>query len=449
VAFTPSGSGTAAQVTKGTALSEGETHWVLWASADSTSGPFYEIAETAVGTTTYDDSAAPSTYSASTSGVAKLAGTFSTLPSTKFCVTVDNKVLFAGAYESGVNASRVWMTPTLGSLGRGDDERYLNTTEVKGYIDVEEGNGGIITALAILAGQAIVFKERQIWRFVATGDPVAPFTPRNISRSVGCINHRTVAAGVDDLGNPCLYFAAQDGPYRLGVNGLEYLGFDVEDVWATRSSNTAFGVFYGQKHQYYLAIASTSGNYVRLRFNRKLGRVVDGVIRGGWMKDSGTTLLQFQRGMALVPYSPGLTGEQTYVPRPHVLDTSGVVHRADDIYDDNGTAYSAYVETVPQLPAGPLVKFTTGVPGVIAYTDTSTQTLTVSQRKNYNTSSSDVTVSLNTTRRHLRVEEGGIPGAGDMDAIAFRVGDTGVTDNTWTVDALVVPWSPQEALTDL
>src|SRR5690606_5003066 len=59
--FTPSGSGTAARVTKPATISEGETHWEIEASTDNVN--FYVIATQAVGTTTYNDSADPDTYS--------------------------------------------------------------------------------------------------------------------------------------------------------------------------------------------------------------------------------------------------------------------------------------------------------------------------------------------------------------------------------------------------
>lgn len=58
LAFTPSGTGAAARVTKPASISEGETHWELEASEDDAN--YYLIATTVVGTTTFDDTNASS-----------------------------------------------------------------------------------------------------------------------------------------------------------------------------------------------------------------------------------------------------------------------------------------------------------------------------------------------------------------------------------------------------
>ena len=76
--FTPSGSGTHARVTKPTAISEGETHWMVFGSLDN--NIYEKLAEIAVGTTTYDDSAAPSDY---TGDAPPLVGTHTNWTSVK------------------------------------------------------------------------------------------------------------------------------------------------------------------------------------------------------------------------------------------------------------------------------------------------------------------------------------------------------------------------------
>lgn len=58
LAFTPSGTGASARITKPAAIAEGETHWELEASEDDAN--YYMLARTVVGTTTYDDTTASS-----------------------------------------------------------------------------------------------------------------------------------------------------------------------------------------------------------------------------------------------------------------------------------------------------------------------------------------------------------------------------------------------------
>lgn len=58
LAFTPSGTGASARVTKPASISEGETHWELEASEDDAN--YYRIARTVVGTTTFDDTSSSS-----------------------------------------------------------------------------------------------------------------------------------------------------------------------------------------------------------------------------------------------------------------------------------------------------------------------------------------------------------------------------------------------------
>jgi hypothetical protein len=431
ISFTPSGSGTHARVTKAaTPSGETVTHWVLWASADSASGPFYEIAETAIGTTTYDDSATPSAYSSGTA--AQVAGTFTVPTSAKYLLNDGgNRLLMAGAYE-GVYKSRVWFTPTLGALGRGDDERIPATADFEYWLDIEEDNGGIITGLGgPLNGQPIVFKESQIWRLVPTGDADAPYAPRVISRSIGCIDQRTVAAGVDETGAPCLYFAAANGPYRIGPRGLQYIGFDIEDLWATRSSNRSSGDFYGKRRQYWLAFAIPTTN-ARVRFCADLGRPDEtGRVRGGWIRDSNS---------ATTPRFMAFTYPASDEPS-RIYGHVGSLVRFDATTDDE-TAFQSYVDIPPRAPAGLGTRVRVGAPMLVAKSGSGTPTITVTQRKDYSAETRDATVALTTQLAHLRCEQGG--GMTDCDVIGFRVGDGSALDVTWTIDAVVVPWEPLE-----
>lgn len=447
VAFTPSGSGTAARVTKAASISESETHWVLWASETGTDGPFYELAETAVGTTTYDDSTAPSAYDNGTA--AQPAGTFTVPTSAKYVLNDGgNRLLFAGSFEDGFT-SRVWYTPALGSLGRGDDERIPNTTDVQYWFDLQEYDGGAITGLAgPINGQNIVFKERQMWRLVPTGDVDAPYVPKMISPAVGCIDHRSIAMGEDESGNPALYFSSAGGPYRFGANGLQYLGRDIEDIWTNIADQPeVWGAFYPYRHQYYLYVEHlTLTTFTRLRFHARLGRPDEtGAIRGGWVRDAGTTVITAMKSLEMIPYSPNLTGAENDLFRPHVL-RSGAVVRLDTTLsesqgsqDANSATFQAYVELGPQAPAGLGRLVSTGAP-LLFGAASGTVTITVTQLKDFSAETRATTGSLTTTRGAVICDSAG--GLEGCTVVAFRVGNaTATSEVNFTLDALIVPFT--------
>ena len=447
VAFTPSGANLNATVTKAATISEGETHWVLWASETGTSGPFYELAETVVGTTTYADTTAPADYDNGTA--AQEAGTFSTLPSAKYVINDGaNRLLLAGAFESGVPTSRVWFTPALGSLSRGDDERYVNTASVKHYIDLEENEGGGITGLGgPLNGHPIVFKERQIWRLIPTGDVNAPYFPQAISKELGCINHRSIAMGQDETGAPALYFAGRHSVYRLGANGIQDIGFDVKDLFdAFTSSDDAFGVYYPWRQQYWLHLKPTNADTVRARFHvRQAFRDDKGRIRGGWVKDS-STLVTTITAAATFSWSDDPATPQPRV-KPYFISSAGEVYYGDSGAQDNSANFQAYVETPPMTPAGVGVMARMGVPVLVGKSSTGTPTITAAQLKNYSAETRNCTAELATTRSHVKTESGGLD---DSHTVAYRIGD-GSAQNSgqFVLDALIVAWQPSGEFAEL
>ena len=100
--FTPSGTGTAARVTRPTAASELETHWEIEASTDNVT--FYKLAQVAIGTTTYDDSALVATYANNTQSAD--TGEFATWPNVRFISNDASRLIGAGSYEPTERQSR-------------------------------------------------------------------------------------------------------------------------------------------------------------------------------------------------------------------------------------------------------------------------------------------------------------------------------------------------------
>lgn len=272
-------------VTRPAVASEGETDWELYAA--STDSIYWRIATTVIGTATATDNNA--TLPGVTGALAPQIGINTVFPSVKFLSTDGNRLFGAGAWETGRQNSRVWFTPVLGDNDIGDDERMVDSLSRKTYIDLNENDGGYITALSpSLQGAIYAFKYRQVWKLIPTGDFQTPYRPYRISSNIGCISHRSVCAGDDEAGNPCIYFLSCYGPFRVSDAGLEYLGTDLEDVWsgiASASSSLAtsqqdfFAIYHTDKNQYWLFRKNVAA-YI---FSRQYGhRPKPGVVRGGW-----------------------------------------------------------------------------------------------------------------------------------------------------------------------
>lgn len=235
--FTPSGTGTHARITK-PATVDGATRWRIWGSADNVS--YFLLVEQAIGTTTYDDNAAPSTYATTNLGVNYLpaeSGEFTPPWSAKYLLVDENRLMIAGAFETSRYASRVGWSSIIGTAARqygetvvvSDDERFPTNF----YLDLDSDEGGEITGMEMLMGSVFVFKRWGIYKLVRTGSIEAPYKPVTISKTIGAISRRSIVSGEDATGNPCLYFLSERGPYRLGTSGVEYIGRNIETTWRT------------------------------------------------------------------------------------------------------------------------------------------------------------------------------------------------------------------------
>lgn len=211
-------------VTKGAAISEGETHWEVEYAAAST-GPWYRAAQVAVGTTTYSDTAA----TISTTNLSAETGLYHPPPSAKFLLSTGARLVMAGAWEtSGASgdttpkANRVWLMPVLGTTDEGDDERVPNTTTLTYYIDV--GDDAEITGLAgPLYGDIYVFKTHAIWKLVETGDATTPYRAVLVHPIFGAVDQRSIVMGIAQTGEPAIYFLQANAVKMLSAGGITHL----------------------------------------------------------------------------------------------------------------------------------------------------------------------------------------------------------------------------------
>jgi hypothetical protein len=256
VAFTPAGTGTAARVTQPAPPGEGETHWVVYGTASATdeNAAWFEVSgEIAIGTTTYDDSAAPSTYDDGEPAPAE--GAFTPWPSVKYLATDGVHLLGFGVWETAAGDAMepltglVYVSPALDTTDFDDDERVSNTTEFKGTIEIGRNVGVSDRGIqGPINGEFLVGQSRGVTLLSPTGDATDPYTKRKLSSSIGFLSQNSSFVGEDELGHPCIYFCdPQTGPYRYGANGLEWIGYDVQDQWALRkltASPAPNGVWY-------------------------------------------------------------------------------------------------------------------------------------------------------------------------------------------------------------
>lgn len=453
VSFTPSGAGTAARITRPTAPGEGETLWIVEGSTDNST--FYILTEVAIATTTYDDTVAPSAYSAGT--LSPTSGTFALVPSAKYVITDGNRLLMAGSRESGGATSadknsRIWFTPVLGSLDKGDDERIPNTTTQKNWVDLNENDGGGVTGLGgPINGIPYAFKNRQIWKLRPTGDVTAPYLPRKIADGVGCISHQSIAVGEDHIGRPALYFMSHRGPYRITFDGaVEYLGRDNETTWRSvqlaATTINAHSVYYTDLHQWWLWVAVNNSISPDVKMILDVQRGFpdsNGQIRGGWAKHTGPSA----DANCSVMFSNTVGVSDSLDLKPYIgYGSSCLILKCDTSdTDDNGTDFQAYATTRPVLATADLgSKCGIGESTLLAKA-ASAQSVTVTINRDFGKETRAVTVSIAPAASETRVVKK-VEGSemGEADVVQMTVGDSAASDAVWTVDALITPVIPQE-----
>ncbi len=305
VAFTPSGSGSAVRITKGTMPGEDETHWEVEVSVDNE--VFYVIAgvENAavnpvlIATSTFDDTGALSTWELQT--LSEGIGQFDLPISARYLSTDGNRLLMAGMYNtSAKTTSRIWFTPVLGTTDHGDDERVPSTDLQKNWADLNEKDGGNITGLSYpIQGLIYVFKYRQTWRMVPTSIVTGPYLPKKISNTVGCLYFKSIVMMEDTSGNPAVGFMSYRGPYRMGLDGLIFIGRDNWDFWTgdhqskvnlEAATMMCHAVYYYDLAQvwFYIAVDGLDSPSVKLCCDIRHLLIQDAYgLRGGWSRHLG------------------------------------------------------------------------------------------------------------------------------------------------------------------
>lgn len=346
--FTPGGANASITWTKPAALSEGETHWELELSTDNAN--FYMFSRQVVGTTTYVDSTPFATgYTAGT--LSEDVGDYTTIWSARYLAVDEDRLIFGGSWEDDTLSSRVGWTPVFGASGVGNDERMESDTDPTLDLDTHL-HGGITGISATNLGANWVFKQNAIYKMTRSGKRAKAYDIDKFTDALGAI-HGSVISGLDETGQPCIYFIDDDqGPCRVGIGGIKRCGEDLRKTWNTMNLNATAVVcaalYYPKKKQVIWTLATGASNTpdtAIVLHTDKSRSFADGVRKGWaiWTGDRAKALSMClfasniddntARTMNLVPFL-GLSG-------------LGLIHRADTAHDDNGVAYAATITSRP------------------------------------------------------------------------------------------------------
>ncbi len=253
--FTISGTPAGASLAKPAAINEGETHWMIEESINN--ADFYQIATVAVGTATYVDTNTPEQVTGGVYVLSPPIGTYSLQYSPKFLMADADRLVMGGSWQQAPLASRISWTPVYGAIGFGNDER-LNENDDP-FVDLDGYDGGALTDCGgPVAGYMYAFKLKRIFKLIRTGNVKQAYQAIKVTSAVGALPHSCVP-GVDENGRECLYFLdPEQGPKRIGANGLESCGEDLGGTWKTLTKNAllpSHGIYYPSRRQVWWWVA--------------------------------------------------------------------------------------------------------------------------------------------------------------------------------------------------
>lgn len=443
VSFTPSGAGAAARVSKPTTpADEYITGWSIEASTDNVT--FYNIANVAIATLTFDDTLAPAVYN--TGPLSALTGSYSLQKSYRFIAADQNRLVGFGSYTATDRQNRVEFSAVLGSRDVGDAERVDTTTNY--YLDLDEKDSGVPTGLiGPLWGNYYAFKSRQWWELSPTGDIDRPFRATAISKVLGSVASHAACIGEDTQGNPCLYSLTHRGLYRYGVGGLTYIGRGVEDLMLgpTNTMNMAATkvighmVYHADKRQLWVWFASGSSNDPN-------ALVVLDVRTGGWSRFTG--LMANARCSVLFADTIGASMGFQLKPYIGTATVNNQVVKCDNgsVTADNGTPFQTYLTTRPLQPRpgynGRIGDLELLAPAASGVTITATVIPDFGAAPTQ-TGSALLTAAGAETRVSKRLSDTALSGA---EFVQLTIGDASAVSNAWSLDRVVVPIQASEAV---
>lgn len=276
-------------VTRPTAVGEAETDWELEVSLDNL--VFYKVATIAIATTTYSDTTIATAYSSG--ALSDPIGSYALIPSVKYLLAVDDRLLLGSSWTTASDGSAVQWTPVGNDPLPGPDERLNLTTDPR--IDLDGRQGGDITAMGHAEVAVLVGKVGHFYQLLRTGLLVGAYSADQLSNVIGALP-RSMVESVDENGRPTLYWLdPKTGPFRYGPQQMQACGIDLHTTWKLVNPNAAVpchGVYYADKFQvhYWLATQTSMSDLTARNYpNRKIVLQTnltqpdgEGGVRGGW-----------------------------------------------------------------------------------------------------------------------------------------------------------------------
>ena len=346
--FAPSGANTTITWTKPTLPGEGETHWEIELSTDNAN--FYMMSRILIATGTYADTEVYSNGYASGT-LSEDAADYTPLWSARYAVADNDRLVIGGSFENEAIASRVGWTPVYGADGVGNDERIEEDTDPTKDLDTYE-NGPITGISPTVLGGIWVFKQHAIYKMTRTDNRESAYEIDKFTDALGAI-HGSVFSGIDEQGNPCIYFMDHEqGPCRIGIGGIKRCGEDLRNTWKTlNGSATAVScssLFYPKKKQAMWCLATSASNRpdTCLVLHTDKSRSFPDGVRKGWTLWTGTRAT----ALTMCLYSDNIddNAARSLVLVPFIgIQGSGLVHRCDTGLTDNATTYAATILTQP------------------------------------------------------------------------------------------------------
>lgn len=351
--FAPSGTNTGVTVTRPAIQDGNETHWILEASSGD--GNWYELATTAIGTTTATDTTSPATgYSAFT--LSADIGDYTVIPSVKFVVADQDRLVFGGSWEDSEQGSRVSWTPVFGATGVGNDERI--PIDTNNYLDLDWMSGGDLTGLSKpVNGSLYAFKLTSIYKLQRSGNVDAAYVAYQLSTTRGAIEG-SVVNGSDEFGGSCVYFLDPSiGPCRIGSAGMQAMN-GIYQTWQMVNVNAlpviSHGVYYPDKQQVHWWIATNSSVTPNLKIVSQVSEVRSnefGSTERGFSLADGDIATAWCSHIVPEVVTQGDVERLSF--RPYVgLSNPRGLKRCDVGSDDDGTPYIASITTKSYLVTG-------------------------------------------------------------------------------------------------
>jgi hypothetical protein len=200
-----------------------------------------------------------------------------------------------------------------------------------------------------------VFKDYHTYKVNRTGIRLNAYEPHTISKQRGAIEG-SVVEGVDEAGNPTLYFLDPSfGPCRAAQGVIQSAGRDVWNTFQTvnlDSTVTCRSLYYPTTLQVWQNIATGASDVpdTGLTLQTNAQRTTEGgEVRRGWSTRTGASCGTYAMCLYSDNIDAGTARSKTLVPFIAV-EGQGLIWQMDTGNDDNGTAYAARITTKPYSP---------------------------------------------------------------------------------------------------